>query len=173
MTRYAITVTRTLSALMMVFHMYPASASTIDFDCDVPKNHYSSVTQDINGPISVSGIIELVEMRSGDNLPLAGVRFVSADGLISTGFRLMASSEHAKQFDIKLNTKSGESFKEILLGQVDVKESVPFTFSLSQAGKVAINIGGITFGADFIPIVDGKEMAYCSTAQFKFTKLLF
>lgn len=173
MTSYAITVTRALSVLMMVIPIYPASASTIDFDCDVPKNHYSSITQDINGPISVSGIIELVEMRSGDNLPLAGVRFVSANGLISTGFRLMASSERAKQLDVKINTKSGEAFKEVVLGQVDVKDVVPFTFSLSQAGRIALNIGGRTFGADFIPIVDGKEMAYCSTAQFKFTKLLF
>ncbi len=173
MSKYAIVIASALSALTMVSDMCVANAATIDFDCDVPPNHFSSVSQETTGPLGISGLIELKEMRSGENLPLAGARLVSADGTLSTGFRLMAASPRAKQLDIKLNTKRGEVINEVVLGQVDAKASVPFNFSLSEAGKVVLTIGGSTFGADFIPIVNGKEMAFCSTAQFKFTKLLF
>ncbi len=79
-----------------------AHGTPLSFDCDVPPDRYSSVTQDVNGPMMISGTVEPVEMRSGDNLPVAGARLDSVDGQSRTGFQLVAPSARAKQFHIVL-----------------------------------------------------------------------
>ncbi|WP_174274169.1 hypothetical protein [Sphingomonas bacterium] len=149
------------------------SATPTDFDCDVPADHFSSVSQAVVSPISIKGVIDLVQLRSGNNLPVAGVRLVSTDGANSAGFRLVASSAGAKKLDVRLNTKRGDVMKEDVAGQVDAKATVPFALSLSSSGQVTLTVSGSSFVADFVPIGSGKAMAFCSTAQFKFTNLIF
>jgi hypothetical protein len=165
----------TWKALTILLLAYPtfANAAPLSFDCDVPPDHYSSVSQEASGQMTIGGTVELVQMRSGNNLPVAGARLVSADGKSSTGFQLVADSVHAKQFNIILNTKRGDDLQSNTVGQVGIGGSIPFSLTVSDLGKVTLLISGTAFNADFIPILSGNEMAFCSTGQFKFSNLLF
>lgn len=150
-----------------------AFAAPLSFDCDVPPDHFSSVSEELTGAPAISGTVKVVQMRSGNNLPVAGARLVSADGINSVGLQLVAASIHAKQFDIVLNTKRGDNIQRSTVGQVATDVAVPFSLSLSADGKVTLLVGTSSFNADFMPIPHGKAMAFCSTAQFKFTGLAF
>lgn len=121
----------------------------------------------------IEGYVQLVQTRSGANLPVAGARLVSSDGNSSVGFQLVLSSPRAKQFDVILNIQRGGDLKRVALAKIATDASVPFSLSLADTGKVTLTIGDSGFDADFIPLTGGKAMAFCSTAQFKFAGLLF
>ena len=160
------------SALIVSAPVYAAATS---FDCDVPPDHFSSVSQDVIGPLMISGSVQLAQMRSGNNLPVAGARLVSSDGNDAVGFQLVAASPHAKQFDVVFNTKRGDDLQRNTVGQVAAEANAPVSFSLTldKAGRAVLAVGGVNFSASFMPLTSGREMAFCSTAQFKFTGLLF
>lgn len=151
----------------------PAYAAATAFDCDVPPDHFSSVSQDVAGLMAIRGTVQVVQMRSGNNLPVAGARLVSADGNNSIGFQLIAASARAKKFDIVLNIKRSDDFKRSTVGQISADASIPFSLSVDKTGRAMLSISGNEFSVNFIPMSDGKEMAFCSTAQFKFSGLLF
>jgi hypothetical protein len=163
---------KTFTALLLACPTI-ANAAPLSFDCDVPPDHYSSVSEDVSGQMIIGGTVELVQMRSGNNLPVAGARLVSTDGKSGAGFQLVANSANAKHFNIVLNTKRGDDLKSNTVGQIGTREAISFNLSVSDLGKVTLLIGGTTFNADFIPMPSGKEMAFCSTAQFKFSNLMF
>ncbi|UAK24423.1 hypothetical protein [Sphingomonas nostoxanthinifaciens] len=150
-----------------------AGAAPLSFDCDVPSDHYSSVSEEASGTMAVSGTIEAVELRAGNNLPVAGARIASADGKTSFGLQLVAASSHAKQFDIVLNTRRGDEAKRNTLGQVGTDGPISFILSLSDTGKVSLLVGSRSFQADFTAFSSGKVAAFCSTGQFKFSNLTF
>ena len=160
-------------SFMVLMRSASALAAPLSFDCDVPADRYSSVSEDLTESPAITGTVEAVQMRSGANLPVAGARLVSADGSNSVGLQLVANSTHAKLFDIVLNTERGNNLQRRTVGQVDAKVAIPFSLTLSATGKVTLLIGTSIFNADFVPIPAGKAMAFCSTAQFKFTGLAF
>lgn len=151
----------------------PAYAAAIEFDCDVPRDRFSSVSQDIVGPLAIKGSVQAVQMRSGKNLPVAGARLVSADGNNSVGFQLVAASVKAKKFDIVMNIKQGDDLRRGTVAQIATDASVSFNLSVDDTGKATLAIGESTLEASFIPLSGGKAMAFCSTAQFKFAGLIF
>ncbi len=151
----------------------PAYATATAFDCDVPPDHFSSVSQDVAGPLAIKGSVQVVQMRSGNNLPVAGARLVSSDGNNSVGFQLVAASASAKQFDVVLNVKRGSNLKRSTVAQMATDASVPFKLSLDDTGKATLAIGGNNFSANFMPLSSGKQMVFCSTGQFQFTGLFF
>lgn len=159
--------------LLILAQSAPTLAAPLSFDCDVPPDHFSSVSEDLTALPAISGTVKLVQMRSGNNLPVAGVRFVGADEKNSVGFQLVATSLRAKQFDIILNLKRDGNLQRNSVGQIDADVAIPFNFSVSDAGTVTLLIGTKSFSAEFMPLRAGKVMAFCSTAQFKFTKLKF
>ncbi len=151
----------------------PALAAPIAFDCDVPPNHYSSVSQDVAGSIMIGGTVQAVEMRSGNNLPVAGARLLSADGNDSVGFQLVAASARAKQFDVILSTKLGNDVRQSTVAQIPADPSIRFSLSLNKAGSAVLAINRTEFSASFMALPTGKAMAFCSTGQFKFSDLSF
>ena len=130
----------------------PAFAAPTAFDCDVPLDHFSSVSQDVVGPMRISGSVQVVQMRSGNNLPVAGARLVSSDGNNSVGFQLVAASAHAKQFDIVLNTKRGDDLKRSTVAQIATDASAPFLLSLDDTGKATLAIGASNFSASHLEL---------------------
>ncbi len=150
---------------------HPVYAQTLDFDCDVPENRFSSVTATINGAPMMSGNVRAVEMRSGKNLPVAGGRFVGVDGLASLGFQLIAPSHKASKLDIVLTLNRGNNPERYMAGQIDAAMQIPFSLSLTAAGSVSLQIGGQEFTAEFMPMPQSNAMIFCSTGQFKFTGL--
>lgn len=160
------------SALIVSAPVYAAATS---FDCDVPPDHFSFVSQDVTGPLMIRGSIEPVQMRSGKNLPVAGARLISSDGNDEVAFQLLAASSHAKQFDVVLIIRHGDDLQQNTVGQVAAGTDAPISFSLmlDSSGRATLAVGGANFSASFVPLTSGKEMAFCSTAEFKFTGLLF
>ena len=123
--------------------------------------------------MTIRGSVQPIQMRSGNNLPVAGGRLVSSDGKNSVGFQLIAASSDAKQFDVVLNMRRGDDLSRATIAKVLIDTNVPFSLSLRETGKVTLSIAGKDFNADFIPISNGKGMVFCSTAQFKFVGVLF
>jgi hypothetical protein len=121
----------------------------------------------------ISGMVKAEELRSGDNLPVAGARLVSPDGTHIVGFQLVAASAKSKQFDIILNTKRNDLIQQENFGQVAVIESIRFNLSVSNTGKVTLLIGVKSFNAEYVPILESNAMVFCSTAQFKFSEVVF
>lgn len=151
----------------------PSYAAAIAFDCDAPPDRFSSVSQDIAGPLAIKGSVQVMQMRSGKSLPVAGVRLASSDDSNSVGFQLAATSAKAKQFDVVVNIRQDNDLKRGIVAQIGTDEIVPFNLSIDDIGKVTLEIGGRNFNASFIPLPGGKAMAFCSTAQFKFAGLVF
>jgi len=123
--------------------------------------------------MKIEGSVQLVQARSGANLPVAGARLVSSDDKSSVGFQLVVPSARATQFDVVLNLRHGGNTKRATVTRLATDGNVPFSLSISDAGKVAFKIGEQDFHVDFVPLKRGTGMAFCSTAQFKFIGLLF
>lgn len=172
MSKHACFIAAALWAAMQLTPPPALAATPIDFDCDVPADHFSSVSQDASGPVVIKGTVLAVQMRSGNYRPLAGVRVTSADDMNIVGFRLIDSSSRAKHLDVKLNMMQGRDLKEVTEGQVSAEVALPFTFSFSESGQVTLSIGGSIFQASFMPFANAKVMVFCSTGQFKFTDIL-
>jgi hypothetical protein len=161
-----------LAALAAAASPSLAFASTISFDCDVPADRYSSVSQDADGQLSVRGLVKLVAARSGANLPVAGARLVSSDGKSSAGFQIVGSGSKPDHFDVVLNLNKNGDLKRYAVGQIDTEATIPFTIA-SQEGRITLDVGGKKVAGDFMPLSGGKMMVFCSTAQFKFSDVAF
>lgn len=172
---------RGLSKVFFAFSLLTCSASALSaepssgirFDCDVPADHYSSVSQDLVGVPMIKGSVRAIELRSGNNLPVAGARIVSADGKRAVGFQLIAASPRAEQFDVVLYTKAGESSNRRTVTVVAAKSDSQFSLGIADTGKATLVIGGTGFDAEFEPMPGASGMVFCSTGQFKFSDLAF
>ncbi|PEQ11333.1 hypothetical protein B2G71_17370 [Novosphingobium sp. PC22D] len=143
------------------------------FDCDVPANHYSSVSQDLVEPFGISGSVKVVEMRSGDYLPVAGVLLRSAEGLNGVGFQLAAPSKDAELFDVILNTRNNGVSNQRIIAQISTRDTIPFSLLIDNSGKIRLAIGGTNYDIADFPPSELNGMVFCSTGQFKFTELTF
>lgn len=153
----------------------PHPASALSFDCDVPADRHSSVSEEFDGPgQTVGGTVELIEGRRGKFVPVASVRLSSADDQTRAVLRLIAPDANGNSFDIVLTTRSeGGKSAESNLGRVTLDRPTPFRIELSSAGRLMATIGESSFGVDFQPIASGKAMILCSTGQFRFHALNF
>lgn len=147
-------------------------AEPLNFDCDVPSDRYSSVSQETNASTIIAGSVQMVEMRSGTYLPLAGARWINTEGTTSVGFQIVAASHRSSQFEVVLNVQDKNETKRYLLTHVAVKEAIPFKL-YSDNGKIVVAVGSSRVATEIAPFPAGKAMAFCSTAQFKFTDLRF
>jgi hypothetical protein len=148
------------------------AAPPLEYDCDVPPDKYSQVSQASSGPEHmIAGTITVSEMRQGRFVPVAGARLDTPDKKQGTGFQLIADNPSTKVFNIVLNMKNGADTEKVTVGQIDAKDAIPFRFTLSGAGKVTLSIGSQSFDKAFVPLQSAKAMAFCSTGQFKFTQL--
>ncbi|NKJ45038.1 hypothetical protein [Novosphingobium sp. SG720] len=159
----------TISAVAAV----PAYAAQLEFDCDVPADHFSSVSQDVANGGSVSGTIRVYEMRKGNNLPVVGAGIFSSEKRAIAGFQLVASNTGAQRFDIIFNVTHDGDSKRGKVGEVDASSAIAFNIFLSATGKAVLTVNGSEFQSDASAISGGRAMAFCSTAQFKFTDLIF
>lgn len=167
------TVTHSFIAFtLLVIESSLVLAEPMNFDCDVPPDRYSSVSHEANAGSSISGNVQMVEMRSGTYLPVAGARWINAEGTSSVGFQLVAASNRASEFEIVLNVQEQGDTKRYLLAHVAVREVVPFKL-YSENGKIVVSVGSNSVATEIAAFPAGKAMAFCSTAQFKFSDLRF
>lgn len=150
-----------------------SAASPMKFDCDVPANRYSSVSEETTGTLAISGTVALILAREGNYLPMAGSFLESSDGSRRVGFQLAASSANRTQFNIIFNINAGDGLKQYTVGQVDMKDPANFSLAISDAGKISLAIGDKSFDGGTLVLNGGKIMVLCSTGQFKFSDLNF
>ena len=148
------------------------AASPLKFDCDVPADRFSSVSQETAGPLAISGTVALILSREGKYLPVAGALIESSDGSRSVGFQLIAPSAHRSEFNIIFNVNTGDGPKRYTVGQVDMQTPARFSLAISDAGKISLAIGDKSFDGGTLALSGGKIMAFCSTGQFKFSDLI-
>jgi len=151
----------------------PAFATSLSFDCDVPPDHFSSISDQVTEGAAIRATVQMVEMRPGKNLPVAGARLIGNDGAVAAGIQLVAASARAKQFDIVFNARQGEAVQRTSLGQVDVAGPIPFELTVSDAGTVTVLVGDSRFDVAAPPVAYEKGMVFCSTGQFKFSDIRF
>jgi hypothetical protein len=151
----------------------PSHAAGIAFDCDVPADRFSSVSQPVSGPMKIEGSVAVVQPRAGANLPVAGATLASADGKDSVGFQLVMASPRAKDFDVVLNLKRNGRLERGSVTRADTGAPLPFSLVLGHEGNVTLTIAGKSFSTEFMTLPEGKAMAFCSTGQFRFSDLIF
>lgn len=150
-----------------------AYAAGLAFDCDVPADRYSSVTGSDSSQ-GISGTITPVLGRSGNNVPLAGVKLVDAASTASVAIRMVATSKKANVFDVVLNISLGGENREAVVGKIEGMGPVPFRLTIDSQGSVTAAFGQIVVPP--LPIAAGAQttaMVFCSTGQFKFSELAF
>lgn len=162
-----------LATAIFTMAAIPTYAAQLEFDCDVPADHFSSVSQDVANGGGVSGTIRVDQMRKGNNLPVVGAGIFGPEKHAIAGFQLVASDTHANRFDIIFNVAHDGDSKKGKVGEVDTSSAIAFNISLSASGKAVLTVNGSQFQADASAISGGRAMAFCSTAQFKFTNLIF
>ena len=89
----------------------PAYSAPLEFDCDVPADRFSSVSQDVANGGSVSGTIRVDQLRKGKNLPVVGAGIFSPEKRAISGFQLVASDTRARSFDIMFNVAQESGVK--------------------------------------------------------------
>lgn len=150
------------------------AAVPLAFDCDVPADHFSSVTQDLEQPsASIQGVVQVREMRSGNNLPVAGARIADRTTKNMLGFQLVAASPKADSFDVVLNKQLEGKLQKFGVGQVLAKATISFQLTVDGSGKGSLIIDGKEADFEFPPLSGSKAMVFCSTGQFKFSELRF
>lgn len=163
----------TLLLALALSSFTPAQAALLEFDCDVPANHFSSISQDILNYGRINGTIRVDEMRKGNNLPVAGAGIFGPDRHAFASFQLVAMNNRSKSFDIIFNTYDTGEYNHKKVGEIDATSAIAFDISLAADGKAVLVMNGKRFEAYASPISGGRAMAFCSTAQFKFTNLAF
>jgi len=149
------------------------AASPMKFDCDVPANRFSSVSEETTGTLAISGTVALIQAREGNYMPVAGARLISSDGSRRVGFQLVAPSAHRTEFNIIFNIDAGDGLKQYTMGQVDMRTPASFSLAISNAGKISLAIGDKSFDRGTLALRGGKIEVLCSTGQFKFSDLNF
>lgn len=150
------------------------AAVPLAFDCDVPADHFSSVTQDLEQPsVSLQGVVQVREMRSGNNLPVAGARIADRNTKNMLGFQLVAASPKADFFAVVLNKQVEGKLQKFGVGQVPAKAAISFQLTVDGSGKGSFIVDGKEADFEFPPLSGSKAMVFCSTGQFKFSELLF
>jgi hypothetical protein len=149
----------------------PVAAKSISFDCDVPADHFSAVAS--MGDPRISGSVQVIETRRGNNLPVAGARVVGADPKHSAGFQLVAQPGGRDLFDVVLTSNDGGGLKRVTVGHVSLRQPTTFDLMVSPEGTVQLKIGDHAFTATAVPLTQVKTSVFCSTGQFKFGELLF
>jgi hypothetical protein len=149
----------------------PALAAPLRFDCDVPANHFSALTD--AGSLAVSATVTPKELRSGTYLPMAGARLASAGDRQGVSLQFIAASANSKQLDIVLITHQGKARSSRSFGQIGIAEPIAFSLVLSANGKLTLVVNGRSTIVDAPPISAGEASVYCSTGQFKFADIEF
>jgi hypothetical protein len=162
-----------LATAICILAAVPACAAALEFDCDVPADHFSSVSQEVDNGGGVSGTIRVDQMRTGNNLPVVGAGIFDPKKGAIAGFQLFAVDARAKSFYIMFNVTHDADAKKEKVGEVDASSAIEFNISLSASGKAVLTVNGRQFQADASAISGGRAMAFCSTAEFKFTNLIF
>ncbi|USA39013.1 hypothetical protein [Pelagerythrobacter marinus] len=147
-----------------------AMAQDLAFDCDVEAGRFSSITFDTARPLRISGTIEPVEMRSGDTLPVAGVRLARTDGSHSFGFQLIAPSPRSPRLDVFFNDRGAQQPRREL-PPVSAEGPIPFALSIAADGTGELQVAETVHRFESRPFAPAQVMVFCSTGQFKFAGL--
>ncbi len=162
-----------LAASAIISIAAPAHAAPLTFDCNAPANATSAIANAAQMPPAISGTIVPNRSRPGRAPPLVGAQLIAPDGRSEVGFVLSLPSPSSQFMDVALVVRRGGQTDNRTVGQVDVRNPIPFRLYVDPAGTAIIEIQGRAFNSGFVPIVSGTESVFCSTGQFTFTNLRF
>jgi len=153
----------------------PARAAPMAFECDVPPSHYSELTQAASTPAPiVTGRILVEELRkSDDESPGAGIALTAADGKRQAVLRLIAPALDKKVLRGQLYLNDGQKKQTIELGLVSGVAAITIRLSLSDTGKIDLQLGELRSSQPFIPLPAARITAWCATGEFAFRDLDF
>lgn len=173
--RLRITLLSTMSMYLLVAG--PVWADPITFDCDVAANKYNffpSITDLTSGPPTISGVIESKEFHSGQYLPAAGALLRDAPDQNYWSFQIFARYQHARYFDIKMNSTIGGRTRSKYVGKgVSKNKPVPFSLTLQHNGTVHLQIADQSFYDAFVRLPKTERAIFCSSGHFKFSEVRF
>jgi hypothetical protein len=141
-----------------------ASGAPIDYDCDVPAGHFSSIKTEVSLPIEVSGTITPLVLRPGDYLPVGNVAILSGDqqgvGLKVIAFDTSMTSLIAAFVDSKAPDHL------VAMAKVDMSDSIPFRLTVSESGKGTLKVDQSEYAFDVDLSAPAELSISCSTVRF-------
>ncbi|MGB3739223.1 MAG: hypothetical protein WA948_07710 [Pontixanthobacter sp.] len=150
-----------------------AQAAPLTFDCNAPSDTTSAIANAAQMPPAISGTITPNRSRAGRALPMVGAQLTSPDGQSEVGFVLSLPTPDSLFMDVALVVRRGAQTDNRRVGQIDVRNPIPFRLFVDPSGNANIEIQGRGFNSGFVPIVTGSESVFCSSGQFTITNLRF
>ena len=161
------------AACLTILSAVPAQAAPLTFDCNAPADLATGMSNAAQMPPAISGTITPNRSRPGRALPMVGAQLVSPDGQSEVGFVLTLPEPTSLYMDVALVVRRGGQTDNRRVGQIDVRNPIPFRLFVDPSGNANIEIQGRGFNSGFVPIVTGSESVFCSSGQFTFTNLRF
>jgi hypothetical protein len=151
----------------------PASAATLEYDCDTAPNHFSELKQELGqGPVVISGMLTARAMAASKTYaPMTRVTLESADGADGVSVRLVGAPTVNKTLLLaSLIVRTDGKDEEEQLGTVSLMQPLPFAMRVN-AGTAAITFGEWQRELKIPSAVVAGAKVSCSTGEFLFEKL--
>ncbi|MFZ1741831.1 MAG: hypothetical protein WAT93_03200 [Pontixanthobacter sp.] len=150
-----------------------AQAAPLTFDCDVPANSVSSVSNLAQTVPAIGGTITAKKFREGQLSPSAGVQIEAPDGKSIAGFVLRLSASDPAVLEIMLVSNNNGKQENFQAGTISATGPIAFQLFVDDQGAINIVLNDQSWSAPFMRLIGGKEKAFCSTGQFQFSDLRF
>lgn len=157
----------------LFFAASPALAAPLTFDCDVPANSSSSVSNLAQTIPAVSGTITAKKFRQGQTPATVGAQIQAPDGKSFSGFVLMPNAADTTIMDIMLVSNFAGKRENFAAGSISVTEPIAFRLFVDDQGAINIFLGDQSWSAPFMRLIGGEEKAFCGSGQFEFSDLRF
>jgi hypothetical protein len=140
------------------------------FDCDGPYGKTFERAFPTTLPVTISGVLQAIEIRHGSYLPSAGAAIASADGKKGIMIDFEVNAYGARELIPSAYGTAGSPLP-IPFPKVPRYDPVAFSLSLSPSGKAIVRVGQKTIGFQAKPMESAKIALYCDTGKFKFSEL--
>jgi hypothetical protein len=145
------------------------NTAPINYDCDVPAGHFSSVDTEISLPVEVSGTITPLVLRSGEFLPVGNVSIQSRDKW-GVGLKVLAFNASQKSLVAAYADYTAPDHL-VAMAKVDKSQSISFRLAISELGEGSLRVDQSEH-AFKVDLEDPLMLRFsCSTGQFKFKQL--
>jgi hypothetical protein len=146
-----------------------ASGTPLDYDCDVPAGHFSSIKTQVSLPIEVSGRVTPLVLRPGDYLPVGNVSIRSGDNQ-GVGLKVIAFNTSMTSLIVAfVDSKTPDHL--MAMAKVDMSDSVSFRLTVSESGQGTLKVGQSEHAFEVDLAAPTELSISCSTGQFEFNEL--
>lgn len=151
----------------------PATAGTLEYDCDTAAEHFSELKQTLDAGTGISGTLTARQMAKSKNIAaMTRVSLRSADGKNALSLQLLGAPSVDKTMLLaSVVVRVDGKDEETQLGPISLMEALPFTLDVDGAGKASATMGRWRHQAQIMLGDAPIARITCSTGEFLYQNL--